>query len=199
MIQSSMYFNVYQITELWLLYSFPWKQLNPKIKFSSEWAPFVQENYLFYTRTLLLFLTRAISFDFYSSARPLFKTNQQQTRYLVIMERVLDCFNDDGLLSVLRAMESALCSLKTFTSASELNTPLVSSRIIGSPMSRTPNRTPITSRSGKLGEECDIQYQFRNSGPKTKSQITRFEGSFKYSPVFQTPENESESISAVVF
>ena len=180
--------SVITIIEQWLHYAFPWKTPG---RFEEKWSEFVKDNFLFYTRILQLFLTRGSTFDFYASVRPAStttgpapKSDSRALQYLVISEKVLSFFNDEKLIELLQALEKSLLSLKNYTAAA------------ASPMMRTTTAVSAkmpTATSSRPGAKSDIGYAYRNSGTTTRTHVLAFEGSFVYSPVFETAEETADS------
>ncbi|KAJ3170834.1 sphingomyelin phosphodiesterase 4, neutral membrane (neutral sphingomyelinase-3) [Geranomyces variabilis] len=106
--------SVASIVDLWLIYITPWKRQDAGAKYNDQWLQFVHDNFMFYTVLFARFLHRARAFDVYASVRPISSVSGTKTfnkNYLSIIERVLAAFDDDMLLSVLRAVESAIFSL----------------------------------------------------------------------------------------
>ncbi|KAJ3364088.1 sphingomyelin phosphodiesterase 4, neutral membrane (neutral sphingomyelinase-3) [Kappamyces sp. JEL0680] len=188
--------SVKQIVYQWIGYAFPWRKRGGGY-YSDEWAVFVADNFLFYTRVLQLFFQRAVTFDFYSSTRPVAQkkpapngpystAKESKTGYMDIVELVLDHFQDDRLLELLRALETALLSLKTHQTGSQGMG--ISSPVMKTTTSTAKLPTATASRAAREGK-MDVTYQYRNSGPKTKLHITTFEGGrFYYSPLFETAD-----------
>jgi hypothetical protein len=173
--------SVADLIDIWLLYAFPWQSKNQC--YSPQWSNFVQDNFLYYTKLLQLFINRCLSFDFYASARPAMKRHPVQTnslKYLNIVEKVLEYFDDHPFSETVRSIERALLSLKSYAP-----TPL-----IGSPMlsSKTP-LLPATPKSTKDGPNASQTY--RNTGPKTRLAISQFEGTYRYSPIFEDSDREN--------
>ncbi|KAJ3161732.1 sphingomyelin phosphodiesterase 4, neutral membrane (neutral sphingomyelinase-3) [Geranomyces michiganensis] len=111
--------SVASIVELWLTYITPWKRLDANAKYDDQWLQFVHDNFMFYTVLFARFLHRAKGFDVYASVRPISSVSGTKTfnkNYVSIIERVLAAFDDDLLLSVLRAVESAIFSLDSKSS-----------------------------------------------------------------------------------
>ena len=100
--------SIADIIDLWIMFAFPWK------KDTNVWSSFVQENFLYYTKLLQLFVVRCLSFDFYGSARPILKKNVPASKYLSIIEKVMECFDDYLLVETVRSIEHALLSLKSY-------------------------------------------------------------------------------------
>ncbi|KAJ3149165.1 sphingomyelin phosphodiesterase 4, neutral membrane (neutral sphingomyelinase-3) [Geranomyces variabilis] len=106
--------SVASIVDLWLIYITPWKRQDPGAKYNDQWLQFVHDNFMFYTVLFARFLHRAKAFDVYASVRPVSSVSGTKTfnkNYVSIIECVLAAFDDDMLLSVLRAVESAIFSL----------------------------------------------------------------------------------------
>ncbi|TPX64855.1 sphingomyelin phosphodiesterase [Spizellomyces sp. 'palustris'] len=106
--------SISMIIDVWLTYVTPWKRSSPDAKYSNNWAPFIQDNFMFYTVLFGRFLNRAKSFDVYSSVRPVSSVAGTKTfnkNYLNAVEKVFAAFNDDMLIQSLRAIESSIFSL----------------------------------------------------------------------------------------
>ena len=110
-----------------------------------------------------------------------------------MVERVLSYFSDPKLLELLKAIESALCSLKTYNSGGGLSSGVVSSTsspIMKSAVSSTRLAASATNAASLRKEKVDIAYHYRNSGPKTRQHVVAFEGRYHYSPVLiQIPDS----------
>jgi hypothetical protein len=179
--------TIADVVEIWCLFAFPWKLRNQK--YSSAWSHFVQDNFLYYTKMLQLFINRTLTFDFYASARPLTKKSNLQAvpvRYLAILEKVLECFADPALVDTIRSIEHALLSMKSYAP-----TPMIGSPVLG-------NKTPLLATPKTPKSTKDIGGQmYRNSGPRTRLSIAQFEGNYRYSPVFFLEESEREKTGGV--
>lgn len=112
------------------------------------------------------------------------KNGSINNTYLLILDRVISCFQDEELMQVIRAIEMALLSLKSFGTHIATQSPILSSRTASA---TSKLMTPSLNRS-------DLAYQFRNSGPKTKGQIILFEGKYTYSPVFHSENDEQNPL-----
>lgn len=172
-------------------------------------APFVQDNFLFYTRVLQLFFARACLFDFYASMRPQSSVKNQRLNaansskshlYLDMLDRVMRYFSDPKLIELLLAIETALCSLKSYgASATSGTLSAVSSPIMKSVTSARMSTASRSAGGGGKNGQVDLTYQYRNSGPKTKLHIVSFEGKYHYSPVFiQVPDESKDKNSNLV-
>lgn len=195
--------SVSDIVDQWLYYAFPWKHSHTSTGLTEDWFPFVADNYLFYTRVLQLFFNRALLFDFYSRpAATKYSSGissfekigaPRESAYLKMTESVISHFSDPKLLELLKAIENALCSLKTYNSGGGSASGVVSafsSPVLKSAASSSRLTSTATSAAAALRKEkLDIGYQFRNSGPKTRQRVIAFEGKYHYSPVFiQVPD-----------
>jgi hypothetical protein len=140
----------------------------------------VQDNFLFYTKLLHLFLYRAIAFDYYASARPVnIKTNPAKTtivNYLDLVKKVINHFHDPQLVDILRTMESALFSLDHY---SNTTSPTLGKNPAHFSVTQTPGKSSNFSR------ETDFLYHLRNSGPKTRMHVQLLEKKYQYSPIFE--------------
>ncbi|KAJ3012051.1 sphingomyelin phosphodiesterase 4, neutral membrane (neutral sphingomyelinase-3) [Thoreauomyces humboldtii] len=106
--------SIISVVDVWLKYIAPWQRNSPSAKYSDQWLQFVSENFMFYTVLLAKFAQRAAKFDVYSSVRPVNAAAGTKTinkGYLDIVERVFAVFNDEMLVSVLQAVETAMFSL----------------------------------------------------------------------------------------
>lgn len=159
-------------------------------------------------------------FDYYASTRPSFQRGNpsspssqmspgnstesmsREPSYLRMTERVISYFSDPKLLELLKAMESALCSLKTYGAGGALGgglTSTMSSPMMKSAVSSTRLPTTVTSAAALRKEKVDIAYQYRNSGPKTRQQVIAFEGRYQYSPILiQVPDTMKDKNSNLV-
>ncbi|KAI8909854.1 hypothetical protein DFJ77DRAFT_107218 [Powellomyces hirtus] len=106
--------SIASLVDLWLKYITPWKRQSPTAKYNHKWVPFVQDNFMFYTVLFAQFLQRAKIFDVYASVRPVSSVSGTKTfnkGYLAIVEQVFSAFEDEMLISVLKAIETAMFSL----------------------------------------------------------------------------------------
>ncbi|KAJ3273392.1 sphingomyelin phosphodiesterase 4, neutral membrane (neutral sphingomyelinase-3) [Terramyces sp. JEL0728] len=185
------------IVDCWISWAFPWRAT--KSRFTDDWSLFVTDNFLFYTKIFQLFLARSQKFDFYSSARPqkpvshtlkALPAGAKKDDFLSITEKVIDCYADDSLVALLKAMETALLSLDNYSTGIVPKTA----------MSATPSRTFGTPRMGSIKEHSgDVAYQYRNSGPKTRVHIISLHTKYEYTPLFEEiPQSDDLILPAIL-
>lgn len=166
-------------------------------------APFVQDNFLYYTKLMSSFLKRCKSFDFYASVRPITArqnhnllnagtgnhtsiTNgpDRPRRYLDIVDNVTVIFTNPRLMILLKVLEESVCTLDAYA-VTPLNTAR-SSTI----MSMSPTRTV----KQLLGASSGLSV-YQNSGPKIRMDLCTLDGKDSiYAPVFIKCKVVSESI-----
>ena len=184
--------DFYEIVDVWITYITPWTDFGGR--YNEEWAPFVHDNFLFYTRLFYIFLMRTKTFDLYASSRA-YKQNthivnnlgikterkEHNRKYLDILEKVISVFKDKNLIQLLKVLEMALCSLDTFAGTPQIPKSPMTPGFSSSPRLKTLGETG-SPRSRQMG---DPMYVYQNSGPKTRGDVIFLEGTYNYLPLFQ--------------
>lgn len=124
---------------------------------------------MFYTILFEKYLNRAKDFDVYSSVRPVSSVSGTKTfnkNYLSIVEQVFDAFDDPMLLSVLRALETAMLSLDTVH------------------RNRTSFHRDSENVAGSTDAHAKVIQSLLNSGHDSKSKLTQLGEKQDAPPVF---------------